>query len=182
MLVQATCNTEYTAMQMTTGTAAQVWQSELQQAQQRLHVRLSESQESYLVFTLIRHARDATLSGRIMAIELFDALGEPGRCGSDRLRDVGDRCLLIAGLFPGLRARRRVDAGYYQEVGRTAYGLLGERAGSALATLYAELARSYGDLVRVLLGLRVGSVDGRGCTKEARVAVPLREVVVAGNA
>lgn len=141
-------------MAMSTGTAAQVWQASLLQAQQRLHLQLGEAQESYLVFTLIRHARDVQLGGRTMALELFDALDMPGSVGMERLRDVGDRCLLIAGLFPGLRQRRRVDAGYYQQVGRTAYGLLGERDGSALANLYAELARRYGDLVRVLLGLR----------------------------
>ncbi len=165
-------------IEIRTGAAAQLWQACLQQAQQRQQVRLSESQESYLVFTLLRHARDATLGARIMAIELFEALDEPGRCGSERLRDVGDRCLLIAGLFPALRERRRVDAGYYQQVGRTAYGLLAELDRSALAGLYAELARSYGELVRVLLGLRVD----RPPAPEANPLLSLRDAVAAGTA
>lgn len=142
-------------MAMTTGTAAQLWQAMLVQAQQRLHLHLSESQESYLVFTLIRHARDQQLFARTMALEFLHAQDGPEAAREERLRDVGDRCLLIAGLYPQLRHRRRVDAGYFQRMGRTAYGLLGERRGSALAQLYAELAERHADLVRVLLGLRV---------------------------
>lgn len=168
------------ATMVTTGAAAQLWVSELRRAQDRLHLHLSEDQESYLVFTLIRHARDAGLGARIMALELFAAL-EAGRAtGDDHLRDVGDRCLLIAGLFPNLRQRRRVDAGYYQAVGRTAYGLLGERAGSVLAGLYAELAERYADLVRVLLGLRVDAGQYPG-EAEARIG-PLRDAVAGGHA
>lgn len=164
-------------MDVRTGTAAQLWQSSLVHVQQRLHLRLSENQESYLVFLLIRHARDVALGGRTMALELLQALEAPGGVGDDRLRDVGDRCLLLAGLFPGLRHRRHVDAVYYQHLGRTAYGLLGERGQGGLARLYAELACAYGDLVRVLLGLR-----GETGAAAGAASVTLRDMAVLGNA
>lgn len=137
-------------MPMSTGTAAQLCQESLVEAQQRVHIRLSENQESYLVFTLIRHMRDPHLLARIMALEFLDALDRVGAARDDGLRDVGDRCLLLAGLFPAVRHRRRVDATYFQQIGQSAYGVLGDNRRSALAQLYAELAARYTDLVRVL--------------------------------
>ena len=139
---------------LTTGTAAQLWQGLLSQAQARVHARLPEDQESYLVFTLLRHCRDGLLPGRTMALELLDGLGQSGSLRSDRLRDVGDRCLLLAGLFPAQAARRLVGADYFAALGRSAYGELGQARGEPLAALYAGLAATFAALVRVLAGIR----------------------------
>ena len=139
-----------------TGTPTQLWQGLLEQAQAQARARLPESQESYLVFTLVRHCRDGLLPGRTMALEWLDGLSQAGAVRGERLRDVGDRCLLLAGLFPGQAARRQVDPGYYLALGRSAYGELGQARGEPLAALYAELASAFAGLVRVLAGIRGG--------------------------
>ncbi|MBX3727361.1 MAG: hypothetical protein KF823_15750 [Xanthomonadales bacterium] len=148
---------------LSTGSAAQLWQGLLSQAQARVHARLPEDQESYLVFTLLRHCRDGLLPGRTMALELLDGLGQPGRLRCDRLRDVGDRCLLLAGLFPGQATRRLVGTDYFPALGRSAYGELGAVRGDPLAGLYRQLALAFDALVRVLAGLR-GSPGGGSWT------------------
>lgn len=139
---------------LTTGTVTELWQGVLVQAQARTHTRLGEGLESYLVFALVRHSRDAVLTGRIVALEYFDGLEEVGGVRDDRLRDVGDRCLLIAGLFPGLPRRRQVTRDYYQDLGRAAYWELAGSGRSCLAPLYADLAAAFLSLVRVLQGVR----------------------------
>lgn len=142
--------------QVETGSVTHLWQSVVGQAQSRAHLRLPESQESYLVFTLVRHSRDALLAGRTLALEYLDGLAAERALREDRLRDVGDRCLLIAGLFPALGQRRCVGPDYYRDLGRAAYRELGAQPGQVLATLYAELALAFHALVQVLERVRPG--------------------------
>jgi hypothetical protein len=158
------------AQRVATGSVTQMWQAALGEAQSRAHVRLPESQESYLVFTLVRHSRDAVLAGRTLALEFLDGLGGERALREDRLRDVGDRCLLIAGLFPGLGQRRCVGPDYYRNLGSAAYRELGAQPGRMMATLYAELALAFQALVRVLERVRVGPDGPPGAPTP--VAVP----------
>jgi hypothetical protein len=138
------------------GSVTHLWQTAIGEAQSRAHLTLPESQESYLVFTLVRHSRDAVLAGRTLALEFLDGLAGERALREDRLRDVGDRCLLIAGLFPGLGQRRCVGPDYYRDLGSAAYRELGAQPGRMLAALYAELAVAFQALVRVLERVRLG--------------------------
>lgn len=142
------------AKSVTTGSACELWQGLVREAEERAAVRVDEEQESYLVFTLLRHSQDQVLIARTLALELLDGLTLGGDRGSERLRDVGDRCLLLAGLFPGQSRRRSVDDGYFLELGRCAYGELGARRRDAMAELYLRLAQAFTPLVRVLRHLR----------------------------
>lgn len=139
-----------------TGTAAALWQDLVQEASDRAAAALAEEQESYLVFTLIRHSRDERLLSRTLALELLDGMTLPdGGQRQDRLRDVGDRCLLLAGLFPAQARRRHVDESYYVDLGRGAYGELAVAGRDALAGLYAQLAEGFARLVRILRHVRL---------------------------
>lgn len=139
---------------MALGAVTQLWHTLVRDAEVRAHIELTENQESYLVFTLVRHCRDSLLSGRILSLELLDSLSATRDIRDERLRDVGDRCLLIAGLFPEQMRRRCVSEGYYADLGRIAYAELGTRLHSALASLYAELAETFRWLVDVLRAFR----------------------------
>ena len=103
------------------GAAAELWQSLVREACTRCGQALDEAQESYLVFVLLRHQRDGHLLARTQALEWLEAQLRVGSARSDALRDVGDRCLLIAGLFPALAQRRRVSVEYFIDLGRGAY-------------------------------------------------------------
>src|SRR5690606_20899169 len=100
---------------------------------------LDESRESYLVFVLLRHQRDAQLLARIQALEWLQAQELAGSTRRDALRDVGDRCLLVAGLFPALAERRRVSVDYFVELGRGAYQCVADAGRDAYAGLFARL-------------------------------------------
>jgi len=132
------------------GDATGLWRDLVQEGEARSATRLEEEVEAYLVFVLMRYASDATLLRRTMALELLEALQASGRQRMDELRDVGDRCLLIAGWFPRLATRRRVGPRYFAELGRGAYGQLAEAARQAYAELFDKLAQAFDPMVSVL--------------------------------
>lgn len=139
---------------LTGPTPTELWRELVREGEERSGARLDEDTESYLVFTLMRHDRDAPLASRIMAIEFLSALERGGRLREQDLRDVGDRCLLIAGLYPELAERRRVSQRYFVELGQHAYDELAHATRAALADLYARLVRLFARLVRVLIEVR----------------------------
>ena len=132
------------------GAAAELWQALVHEAGTRAGTPLDEMRESYLVFVLLRYQRDDSLLVRTQALEWLAAQACSGTQRADALRDVGDRCLLIAGLYPGLAERRRVGTDYFIDLGRGAYHEAAEASRNAYAALFEELARSYRELVRIL--------------------------------
>jgi hypothetical protein len=94
------------------GSALALWQGLVAEGEDSAGVRLSETTESYLVFLLMQHLRDGALAGRALALEWLSALERVGTLRAEQLREVGDRSLLIAGLYPGLAERRRVGREY----------------------------------------------------------------------
>jgi hypothetical protein len=136
------------------GAAAELWQGLVHDAGARVGVPLDETRESYLVFVLLRYQRDDSLLVRTQALEWLAAQACSGSQRADALRDVGDRCLLIAGLYPGLAERRRVGSDYFIDLGRGAYFEVADASRNAYATLFEQLACSYHELVRTLRALR----------------------------
>jgi hypothetical protein len=136
------------------GAPAELWQALVHEAGDRIGQRLDESRESYLVFVLLRYQREQQLLARTQALEWLHAQSLVGSARTDALRDVGDRCLLIAGLFPGLAKRRRVSEDYFIDLGRGAYSEVASAGRNAYAALFEQLARSYRELVGTLRALR----------------------------
>ncbi|WP_133499323.1 hypothetical protein [Cognatilysobacter terrigena] len=136
------------------GASAELWQALVHEAGERAGCALDESRESYLVFVLLRHQGDNHLLARTQALEWLHAQSLAGRAREESLRDVGDRCLLIAGLYPALAERRRVNVRYFIDMGRSAYQGVAEAGRSAYATLFAQLADTYGELVCTLRAVR----------------------------
>jgi hypothetical protein len=159
---------------LTRDSPTQLWQELVREGGERARATLDEDLESYLVFTLMRHLGDAPLAHRVMALELLEALLKAGRRREQELRDVGDRCLLIAGLYPELAQRRHVPLRYFLELGQGAYDALGCELRAALAQLYAQLARAFSVLVRVLLEVRKLSGEWGGLAPLERHALLVR--------
>ncbi|NLW97173.1 hypothetical protein [Luteimonas wenzhouensis] len=148
------------------GAAAALWQDLVREAQAASGDALDESRESYLVFVLLRHQRDERLLARIQALEWLHAQQQVGRVRTDALRDVGDRCLLVAGLFPDLAQRRRVSVDYFVDLGRGAYQAVADAGRDAYAELFAHLAAGYRELVSVLRRIR-GPAGAAGLLRPA---------------
>jgi hypothetical protein len=132
------------------GPALALWHDLVSEGERRAGLALGESVQSYLVFVLMRHLRDGALLARTLALEWLWACEQAGSARADAMRDVGDRCLLIAGRYPGLAERRRVTPAYFAQLGCGAYHGVAESAHGGYATLFAELAHAFDAMVRVL--------------------------------
>ncbi|HEY0178194.1 MAG TPA: hypothetical protein VGC30_01010 [Dokdonella sp.] len=136
------------------GAPAELWQSMVREGAERAGCTLDEDCESHLVFVLLRYQREPHVLTRTQALDWLEAQQRVGSARAEALRDVGDRCLIVAGLFPGLAKRRRVSVDYFVDLGRGAYQAVGDAGRSAQAQLFAHLADLYRDLVHVLSSLR----------------------------
>ncbi len=135
-------------------TSTAQWHRLVTEAQACTAQQLDEQSESYLVFLLMRYLRSRELLRRVMALGYLHAMESSGRVQEERLRDVGDQCLMLAGLFPGQARRRRVGSDYFVDLGRSAYSQVQRNAAGGIGELYGTLAAQFLDLRDVLRALR----------------------------
>ena len=89
------------------GAAAALWQAVIREALATRGAALDESQESYLVFVLLRHQRDERLLARIQALEWLDAQAQVGRVRTEALRQLPAEAVRYEGPAPRTSARAR---------------------------------------------------------------------------
>jgi hypothetical protein len=131
-------------------TSTAQWQCLVSEAEAAADLRLDETLESYLVFTLMRFTQRPELLGSVMALEFLDGLNQAGHQQHEQLRDVGDKCLLVSGLFPHNARRRLVSIGYFVNLGRSAYQQLHDK----LHNFYGQLAEDFVPMMDVLHAVR----------------------------
>ena len=113
------------------------WQQIICAAQNKRSISLCEAQESYLVFLLMRFVSKPELASSVVGLDFLNAMHERGHMRRQLLREIGDKCLLLAGLFPGRAQRKRVRISYFVALGQSAY---------------AELAQIQDDFIRMAEG------------------------------
>ena len=135
-------------------TATAQWKKLLQDAEQHCHSKLNEDIESYLVFTLMRFTQNPELASKALAPDYLNCASLPHQAKQQLLRDVGDQCLLLSGLFPQRAEKRLVSVGYYVDLGRTAYNHLAELLKQAFAHLYQQLSTHFVQMMDLLQNIR----------------------------
>ncbi|MBI3777294.1 MAG: hypothetical protein HY273_17440 [Gammaproteobacteria bacterium] len=135
-------------------TSTAQWRQLVTDAQSSARQRLDEELESYLVFLLMRftHAPQVVMS--IVALDYLECQLAHGKVRHERLREVGDRCLLFSGLFPQLAQRRHVSADYYVNIGQGAYAELSGTLSHSVGSMYRHLAQGFVLLMDVLQNMR----------------------------
>lgn len=130
------------------------WHTLLHDAQRQCAIHLKEDLESYLVFLLMRFTDQPALASSILGLDfLHSCQSMPNKHRQQLLKDVGDKCLLFAGLFPGRAKRRRVRVSYFVNLGRTAYSTLFEHQFPS-EPLFSKLSNEFTDLMDVLQSMR----------------------------
>lgn len=119
------------------------WQALLNEAQQHCAIALNEELESYLVFLLIRFTECPELAKSVLGLEFLDSLQSQRRENQLRLKEVGDKCLLYAGLFPDHASRRRLTVNYFVNLGKTAYSTLSSQSHKNRASLFSALCQQF---------------------------------------
>lgn len=134
--------------------ATAMWHRVVTEAACRAECELDEQRESYLVFLLMRYLRRPEMVRSVLALKFLQGLLSRGQRRRDSLQEVGDQCLLFAGLFPEQAERRRVRLSYFVDLGRSAYGNLAGAPHADSAELFHALARTFVVLTDVLRAVR----------------------------
>lgn len=130
------------------------WHALINEAQAMRAVEVGEEMESYLVFLLMRFTQQPELASSVVAVDFLESHHSQGAGQRELLRDVGDKCLLFSGLFPGNAERRRVTLNYFVNIGQSAYGNLSQVTHVSAADLFAALANEFVTLMDVLHATR----------------------------
>jgi hypothetical protein len=139
-------------------TATAQWHDLVHDAEHMCHTQLGEELQSYLVFLLMRYLKASELSNYIIAIDYLNGLKAHGCLRQERLRKVGDICLLHAGFFPGRAEKRCVRISYYVDIGISAYALLAHSIAGMKAKIFEKLSCQFVALMDVLQAIReIGS-------------------------
>ena len=119
------------------------WHSLICEAECAANIYLDEELQSYLVFLLMRFLSKPDIAGKILALDYIESHMSSGQHKQNTLRDVGDICLLHAGLFPKRAKRKRVSDSYFIELGSGAYHHLSVVVENQIADLYYRLSQSF---------------------------------------
>lgn len=130
------------------------WHALVNEAQVSSQIVLGENSESYLVFLLMRFTQKPYFVESIMALEFLQSMQTTGRTRAARLSEVGDKNLLLCGLFPGLAERRCLQLDYFSGLGQAAYLTASELHDNQLSSLYYQLGSEFKSLQTVLQTMR----------------------------
>jgi hypothetical protein len=130
------------------------WHTLVQEAEQDYGHHLNEAMQSYLVFTLMRFAKNQQLNDQPLALDYLSSHHLPKTLRNEKLRDIGDQCLLVSGLYPQSAAKRQLAVSYYVDMGRSAYHHISIVTQQGIAELYQQLAESFVLLMDLLQTIR----------------------------
>lgn len=135
-------------------TATAQWQSLVKEAWDITGEKADEEMEHYLVLLLMRFCDNSTVGTRALGLDYLESQEKEGESKQILLRDVGDKCLLISGLFPGRAERLRVNMSYYVKLGKGAYYVLSTLHKNLLSRMFCRLSEDFVSLMDVLSAAR----------------------------
>lgn len=130
------------------------WHALVAEARQSSSIALSEDLESYLVFLLMRFTKDPNIVHNTLALEFLENVNKNRNENLQNLRNVGDKCLLFSGFFPGKTKHCRVKISYYVTLGQMAYSSISESHRYQLSSLFGKLSEHFVGLMDILHYIR----------------------------
>lgn len=98
-----------------------LWVDLLKEGQDRAHITLSETEESYTTFMLQRFARRTDLTTITFALAFLEHEHEGPVQRQDSLWETADASLLVAGLFPERARRKNVPVSYFTDMSQICF-------------------------------------------------------------
>lgn len=130
------------------------WYALVNEAQAATRLVLNEDTESYLVFLLQRFAQTPQLAESIVAVDFLESMSIDGSRQIEKLKIVGDKSLLLSGLFPGVVEKRSLTLDYYTDMGQAAYLTISELQKGQNSGLYFNLSTNFVNLRTILQATR----------------------------
>ncbi len=130
------------------------WLSLINEAQTRQSTYLCEDVESYLVFLLMRFTSELDYISKAIGLEMMHLNGKPGAVVQEKLKSIGDTCLLYTGLFPEVANKRNVSKSYYVDLGKVAFNNLSNHAIEEMKEIFEALSYDFVSITGILQGMR----------------------------
>jgi hypothetical protein len=134
-------------------TQTAVWHALVNEAESASRIQLEVELESYLVFLLMRFSEKPELVASVLGLDFLEGTQAIGQ-KPYLLKDVGDKCMLFAGLFPERAKRRRVTPTYFIRLGQTAYSTLSSTLTTNDSEFFATLCGRFVVMIDVLHATR----------------------------
>lgn len=131
------------------------WYALIGEAELKSDIMLSDTVENYTALLLVRFTGQAELAESIIAVDFLEALNFKGKKQREKLQMLGDKCLLLSGLFPDIAERKCVTIDYFVSMGQNAYQQrhnLGRH--NQEDELYRELNENFSPIIQVLDAMR----------------------------
>ena len=136
--------------------AASQWYELVKETQHQTGLFFDDHIESYLILTLDKFMLDKTLMDTPIAIDFLKSIQVTSSQSNHKLRKVGDRCLIISGLFPERASKINLSVSYYIDIGQQAYLTLAERSNIKFdPELFQNLGLKFLDIKEVLNAMRL---------------------------
>ncbi len=97
------------------------WHALVEQAKVDSGHSIAQGLDHYLALTLEAHLKDITLASNVLALNYLENINGQTHETLQKMRQVGDQCLLLSGLFPERAQKRNVSLEYYINLGKNAY-------------------------------------------------------------
>jgi hypothetical protein len=127
------------------------WHSLITEAEDTSLIALSEDAESHLVFLLSRFVTHPEIANSVLGLEYLESMHSHLHLRQYLLQEVGDKCLLMAGLFPSRSRKKLVKISYFVHIGQNAYATIGNLSSRAgIRGLYTHLSQAFVPMMDVL--------------------------------
>ena len=127
-----------------------LWQDVIKTAENQCAILLDEELEVYLISLLMRYIDKPEVTKQIFAETFIEAIHQQEMQRKLTMQNVGDQCLLFAGLFPLNAEKRHVNLKYFVEIGRSAYATISKTS----EDLFWTLSFQFVPLMDVLQSIR----------------------------
>ncbi|OGT47372.1 MAG: hypothetical protein A3F17_03755 [Gammaproteobacteria bacterium RIFCSPHIGHO2_12_FULL_41_15] len=104
------------------------WYELIRESQHHIGLFFDDHVESYLILTLDKFIKEEIHNETPIAIEFLSSISMENSHANQKLRKIGDRCLILAGLFPEHAEKVNVSTTYFIDMGQQAYLTLADRA------------------------------------------------------
>ena len=133
-----------------------LWHDLVDESLNKTGLQFSDSVHQYLVLTLQHFTKKTELAAVVVATAFLQNVNIETTGNAILLRDVGDQCLLLSGLFPDRAKRKRVSETYFSDLGKHAYYVLSfsNTPWQSSHSLFLQLFDNFSDLVTVLRAMR----------------------------
>ena len=141
-------------MYLHSNTQAQ-WYHVLNDLQEETSFSLPTEVEHYLMLIFVNSTQDITILDSFLSQDFFLSFTQPYNV--ENWQDIGDKCLVLNGLFPDWTCRRVRSKNFVTNLGKLGYCQAALQHYGASQKLFEYLSHNYDDIVQFLKMMNPGT-------------------------